>query len=105
MKTKQIISLLAGITFVALSRATWAAGHGGGGGGGFHGGGGFDAGGFHGGVGRGGGVRFGAPRFKSGVTRSVVRGARFAGRPGSIARNRSAMPLELKIQNERNLIT
>jgi len=53
MKTKQIISLLAGITFVALSPATWAAGHNGGGGEGFHGGGG----GFH----SGGGARFGAP--------------------------------------------
>ena len=55
MKTKQIISLLVGITFVALSPVTWARGGGGGGGGGFHGGG-FGGGGFHGGGGfRGGG--------------------------------------------------
>ena len=52
MKTKHIITLLVGITFVALSPATWAAGHGGGGGGGFHGGG-FGGGGFHGGDWRG----------------------------------------------------
>jgi hypothetical protein len=49
MKIKQIITLLAGITFVALSPVTWAAGHGGGGGGGFHGGDGFHGGRFHGG--------------------------------------------------------
>ena len=33
MKAKQIISLIVGITFVALSPIAWAAGHGGGGGG------------------------------------------------------------------------
>ena len=48
MKTKQIISLLVGITCVALAPAIQAAGNGGGGGGGFHGGG-FGGGGFHGG--------------------------------------------------------
>ena len=44
MKIKQILTLIAGITFVALSPTAWAAGHGGGGGefggGGFSGGGG-----------------------------------------------------------------
>ena len=73
MKIRQTISLIAGITFVALSPTAWAAGHGGGGGGfggggfsggggghaggggaragggGFHGGGGFQTGGLHGG--------------------------------------------------------
>src|SRR5438132_3263946 len=75
MKTKHLISLLAGITFVALGPATWAAGHGGGGGGGgFHGGGGFGGGGFHGGGGfgggvgsRGGGVGFGGAHFSGGA--------------------------------------
>jgi hypothetical protein len=75
MKAKQIISLIVGITSVALSPTAWAAGHGGGGGGGFAGGGGHSAGGgFHGGgfsgVGhaaggagaRGGGVGFGGMR-------------------------------------------
>ncbi len=110
MKAKQIISLIVGITFVALSPIAWAAGHGGGGGGfgggghfgggGFHGGGsgggfrggGFGAGGFRGGslaaqpVGggagsRGGGVGFGSPRF--GGVRSapyMYGGTHFAGR-------------------------
>jgi len=71
MKIRQVVSLTAGITFVALSPITWAAGHGGGGGGGFRGGGHFGGGGFRGGgftsggrvaVGagsRGGGVGFG----------------------------------------------
>ena len=55
MKAKQIISLIVGITFVALSPIAWAAGHGGGGGG-FAGGGGHSGGGgFHGG-GSGGGL-------------------------------------------------
>jgi len=74
MKIRQIVSLTAGITFVALSPITWAAGHGGGGGGGFGGGGHFGGGGFRGGgftsggrvaVGagsRGGGVGFGGMR-------------------------------------------
>jgi len=48
MKIRQIVSLTVGITFVALSPITWAAGHGGGGGG-FGGGGHFGGGGFHGG--------------------------------------------------------
>ncbi len=57
MKIKHSISLLVGITFVALGSATWAAGHGGGGGGGFGGGGGGHfggGGGFHSGGGFGG---------------------------------------------------
>ena len=61
MKTNHLVRLLAGITFVALSPATWAAGHGGGGdfggGGGFHGGG-FRGGGFRGFHDRGFGRRF-----------------------------------------------
>src|SRR6266481_3564650 len=102
MKTKHLISLLVGITFVALSPATWAAGHGGGGGGfhgggfggggGFHGGGfgggfhggGFRGGGFAGGVGsRGGGVGFGGSRFSGGVPNFASAGSRFSsfGRP------------------------
>ena len=72
MKAKQIISLIVGITSVALSPIARAAGHGGGGfagGGGHLGGGGFHGGGFSGvghatgGVGaRGGGVGFGGMR-------------------------------------------
>jgi hypothetical protein len=73
MKAKQIISLIVGITSVALSPIAWAAGHAGGGGfaggGGHFGGGGFHGGGFSrvghaaGGVGaRGGGVGFGGMR-------------------------------------------
>src|SRR5438067_1020425 len=54
MKIKQIISLIVGITSVALSPITWAAPHGGGGG---FGGGGFSGGGHAGGGG--GGARFG----------------------------------------------
>jgi hypothetical protein len=97
MKIKQIISLLVGITFVALSPATWAAGHGGGGGGGgFHGGGGFGGGGFHGGgfrgggfgggVGsRGGGVGFGGAHLSGGVPNFAGGGPRFSsfGHPSS----------------------
>jgi Putative peptidoglycan binding domain len=101
MKTKHLISLLVGITFVALGPATWAAGHGGGGGGGFHGGGGFGGGGFHGGgfrgggfrgghvgggVGRrGGGVGFGGARFSGGVPHFAGGGPRFSsfGHPSS----------------------
>jgi len=97
MKTKHLISLLVGITFVALGPATWAAGHGGGGGGGgggFHGGGFGGGGGFHGGgfrsggfggrVGsRGGGVGFGGARFSGGVRNFADAGPRFSsfGRP------------------------
>src|SRR4051794_30454984 len=68
MKAKQIISLMVGITSVALSPITRAAGHGGGGGfagggGGFHGGGFSGVGHAAGGVGaRGGGVGFGGMR-------------------------------------------
>jgi hypothetical protein len=109
MKIKQVITLVAGITFVALSPATWAAGHGGGGGGfggggfhgggfggggGFHGGGfggglhggGFRAGGFAGGVGmRGGGVGFGGSRFSGSVPNFAGAGPRFSsmGHPSS----------------------
>src|SRR3954454_15537283 len=87
MKTKNLISLLVGITFVALAPITWAAGHGGGGfhgggGGGFHGGG--SAGGFAGGVGmRGGGVGFGGARFSGSASNFAGAGPRFSsfGRP------------------------
>ncbi len=78
MKTKHLISLLVGITFVALGHATWAAGHGGGGGGGGgFGGGGFSGGGRAGGGGaaRGGGVGFGAGSRGGGVG---FGGARFS---------------------------
>src|SRR6266513_681403 len=98
MKTKHLISLLVGITFVALGPAMWAAGHGGGGGGGggggFHGGGfgggggfpggGFRSGGFGGRVGsRGGGVGFGGARLSGGVRNFAGAGPRFSsfGRP------------------------
>ena len=118
MKTKRIVSII-GLTLLALSPTTWAAGHGGGGGGfggggGRGGGGGFAAGHFGGG-GRGGGVGFGLPagRFGGGVPRFSGRGPRFSGRIGmsrtrqhvfsgqsrginrpasSIARNRGMMP-------------
>ena len=101
MKIRQIISLIVGITFVALGPVTWAAGHGGaGGGGGFHGGGfgggGFHGGGFHGGalgvghvgggVGtRGGGVGFGGARLSGGVPNFAGAGSRFSsfGHPSS----------------------
>jgi Putative peptidoglycan binding domain len=109
MKTKTLISLLVGITYVALSPITSAAGHGGGGGGGFGGGGGgfhgggggfhgggFGGGGFRGGtlaaghvgggVGmRGGGVGFGGARFSGGVPNFAGAGPRFSsmGHPSS----------------------
>ncbi len=108
MKTKTLISLVVGITYVALSPITQAAGHGGGGfggGGGFHGGGfggggdfheggfgggfhggGFRGGGFAGGVGmRGGGVGFGGARFSGGVPNFAGAGPRFSsmGHPSS----------------------
>jgi hypothetical protein len=69
MKIKQIISLIVGITSVALSPMTWAAGHGGGGG--------FGGGGFSGGHASGGGGHFGG-----GVQRFSGGGMRFASRPG-----------------------
>jgi Putative peptidoglycan binding domain len=91
MKTKHLISLLVGITFVALGPAIWAAGHGGGGGGGggggFHGGGFGGGGGFHGGGFRSGGlggrVGFGGARFSGGVRNFAGAGLRFSsfGRP------------------------
>src|SRR5437660_2727141 len=91
MKAKQIISLIVGITSVALSPIAWAAGHGGGGGfaggGGHVGGGGFHGGGFSGvghaagGVGtRGGGVGFGSPRFGGVRAPYTYRPIHFAGR-------------------------
>src|SRR6266699_7076395 len=97
MKTKHLISLLVGITFVALGPATWAAGHGGGGGGGgggfhgggFGGGGGFHGGGFRGGAlavghvgggagSRGGGVGFGGMHVAGGVPNFAGVGPRFS---------------------------
>src|SRR5882724_10132109 len=98
MKTKNLISLLVGITFVTLAPITWAAGQGGGGGigggGGFHGGGfgggfhggGFRGGGFAGGVGmRGGGVGFGGARFSGSAPNFAGAGPRFSsmGHPSS----------------------
>jgi len=95
MKTKRIFSII-GLTLLALSPTTWAAGHGGGGGGGFgggggghsgggggggfHGGGGFGGGGFHGGGFRSGG--FGGGHFGGGMSRGGgvgFGGARFSG--------------------------
>jgi hypothetical protein len=90
MKIKQIFTLIVGITAVAVSPVTWAAGHGGGGG--FGGGGHFGGGGFHGGgqvtggVGsRGGGVGFGRARFSGDVANFAGAGSRFSsfGRPSS----------------------
>src|SRR6266699_281156 len=77
MKTEQIISLLVGITCVALSPAIHAAGNGGGGGGGFHGGGG-SGGGFHGGG-------FGGARFSGSAPNFAGAGPRFSsmGHPSS----------------------
>jgi hypothetical protein len=118
MKTKRILTII-GLTLLALSPTTWAAGHGGGGGGfgggGGRGGGGGFGGGHFGGGGRGGGVGFGlrAGRFGGGVPRFSGRGPRFSrgigmsrtrpqvfsgqnrriNRPASsIARNRGMMP-------------
>jgi Putative peptidoglycan binding domain len=82
MKTKRILSII-GLTLLALSPTTWAAGHGGGGGG-FGGGGGRGGGGFggghFGGGGRGGGVGFGLPagRFGGGVPRFSGSGPGFS---------------------------
>jgi len=103
MKTKNLISLLVGITFVTLVHLASAAGQGAGGGGGFHGGGsgggGFHGGGFGGfhggalaaghvggGVGsRGGGVGFGGSRSSGGVPNFAGAGSRFSsmGHPSS----------------------
>ena len=103
MKNRRIFSLATGITFMALSTVTWAAGHGGGGfgggggfhgggfggGGGFHGGGfggGFHGGGFGGAVGsRGGGVGFGGAHFSGGTSNFAGAGPRFSsmGHPSS----------------------
>jgi hypothetical protein len=69
MKTKTLISLVVGITFVVLGPATWAAGHGGGGGGGFGGSGFSGGGGGHGGGARSGGSRFGGGGFHGGAFR------------------------------------
>ena len=81
--------MIVGITSVAVSPITWAAGHGGGGG--FGGGGGsFHGGGFHGGgqvaggvSSRGGGVGFGGMRSRAGVPNFEGAGPRFSsfGRP------------------------
>jgi len=68
MKTKNLISLLVGITFVTLSPVAWAAGHGGGGGGGGFGGGGHSGG----GGGFGGGGHFGGGGFHGGAFRGGV---------------------------------
>src|SRR5260370_40112799 len=105
MKTKQIISFLAGIACVALTPALQAAGNGGG----FRGGA-LAAGHVGGGVGsRGGGVGFGGSHFSGGVPNFAGAGSRFSsfGRPSfkqpanegpnrsvalNIAHNRSAMP-------------
>src|SRR6267378_1708254 len=86
MRTKQVICLLVGITFVTLAPVTWAAGHGGG------------------------GVGFGGSRFSGGVPNFAGAGSRFSsfGRPSfrhpvnerrpnrsvtpNIAHNGNAMP-------------
>ncbi|PYX98636.1 MAG: hypothetical protein DMG63_11305 [Acidobacteria bacterium] len=102
MKVRQVVSLTAGITFVALSPITWAAGHGGGGGGGFGGGGHFGGGGFRGGgftsggrvaVGagsRGGGVGFGGMPVPGRAPSFEGAGPRFSSFGRSIARAASA---------------
>ena len=112
MRIKQLITLIVGITAVALNPIAWAAGHGGGGfgdggfgggghsggGGGFSGGGHFGGGGFHGGafrgggvvtggVGtRGGGVGFGGMRARGGAPNFEGTGPRFSsfGHPSHI---------------------
>jgi hypothetical protein len=85
MNVKLIFGLVAGITSMALSPITWAAGHGGGSGGGFAGGGvrggGFSGGGHvaAGGVGnRGGGVGFGGMRLPGRVPSFEGAGPRFS---------------------------
>jgi len=113
MRIKQLITLIVGITAVALNPIVWAAGHGGGGGfggggfgggghsgggGGFSGGGHFGGGGFHGrafrggvpvpgGAGtRGGGVGFGGMRARGGAPNFEGTGPRFSsfGHPSHI---------------------
>jgi len=71
MKIRQLISLIAGISAVALSPIAWAAGHGGGGGGGF-GGAGFGGGGHSSGGFGGGGGHFGSGGFRGGAFRGGV---------------------------------
>jgi hypothetical protein len=84
MKTKRIVSII-GLTLLALSPTTWAAGHGGGGGGfgggGFSGGGGGHAGGGGGGARAGGGHFGGGPGFS---------GRPFNGRMGHIVERHDA---------------
>ena len=110
MKIKQIITLVVGITSVALSPITWAAGHGDGGGfggGGHFGGGGFQGGGFHGsgqiagGVStRGGGVGFGGARVRGGVPNFEGAGPRFSsfGRPSHAQPQSMLLAHELRAQ-------
>ena len=103
MRIKQLITLIVGITAVALNPIAWAAGHGGGGGfggggfgggghsgGGFSGGGHFGGGGLHGGAfrggvpvpggagTRGGGVGFGGMRARGGAPTFEGTGTRFS---------------------------
>ena len=90
MNIRRLITLIVGITSVAVSPITWAAGHGGGVGGGFGGGGHFASGGFRaggssggghvaGGVGnRGGGVGFGGMRVPGRVPSFEGAGPRFS---------------------------
>src|ERR1700756_4244059 len=119
MKIRQIITLLVGITSVALSPITWAAGHGGGGGG--FGGGGFHSGGFSGaghvaggGVGnRGGGVGFGGMHVPGRVPSFEGTGPRFSsfGHPShaqaqsgssSVSRPAIARQSDQRLSNLRN---
>ena len=119
MKPKQIISLIVGITSVALSPITWAAGHGSGGGVGF-GGGGFGGGGGHfggggrpaggrggpavgGGAGtRGGGVGFGGMRVPGRVPSFEGTGPRFStfGHPSHM----QSQPSNPSVQGSRSTI-
>src|SRR6266850_2126091 len=82
MKIKQTITLIVGITSLAATPITWAAGHGGGGfgGGGSRGGGGLHGGGqVAGGVStRGGGVGFGGMRGVGGARNFEGAGPRFS---------------------------
>ena len=70
MKIQQIVSLIVGITSVALSPITWAAPHGGGG--------------FGGGGHPGGGGSRGAPHFSGGPAHFGSGTPRFSGRPGTL---------------------